>query len=56
VFRSCFASASFVTILVRITCTPATTANRSRCDEEQATCQTKKESDHATHHQDPATT
>jgi hypothetical protein len=55
-FRSCFASANFVTIPARIMRASATTTNKSKCDEEQAASKAEKESDHTTHCQRPATT
>jgi hypothetical protein len=55
VLRSCFASANFVVIPVRITHAPATTTSKSERDKKRVVGETKKEIDHATHPQDPAT-
>jgi hypothetical protein len=54
-FRSYFASANFVTIPTRIMRAPATTTNKLEREKKQAASETKKESDHVTHPQDPAT-
>jgi hypothetical protein len=52
-FGSWFTSANFMTIPTRIMRTPATTTSKSKRDKKRAVGETKKETDHATHRQDP---